>query len=701
MKTEDEITELTMLDASKVAGVASPANGTPFLLLKAAATAEDTQKPCTTCKGDGKILNNSRKCPDCNGTGNVAKTAEELGLVKCVACDGTGKPAGPALVPCAECGGAGLVKAEADDIENEVTKADEADEQEDEMTDDAEKAKLSAADRKKLPKKSFAYVDPKGKGHLPIHDENHVRAAMGRLSQQDFSDAPDPAKAKSLAARKIKAAASNHGIVIEDDSDVAQQAKKALQLTKDEQSWLMEDPTLKKGDVQDALDGTKTPAEAGHLATGGSELAGPVTDGVYDPPHPGPAGVVETGTSGVTSSRRGGESAYIIPAEDKINGPAVARDPATYMKAIAAASLIEAMGAIEEQRAAIKDGKFLQLDQPTGAAANEPSSMPWETYDAATLAQVAMVLASAGCAIDAIQQREAVEAASGQSSDYQDSWALGDAEQALEYALGIAARLAYGEAAAATAAGDATKSVELVEKLGRKLSGTSESALRAARDHLTSVLGDGGSKTASGAGSNSNEGETIQMEVTKSDFVASVDEIVKARLKAEKKAEKKAAKEAKKAAELAAASSDETVDEAEKNANNGGDISAADIKPKSEQDADDVNSVGGAVNSEYINKGLETAFETITKELGEVKGLVTRMGQKPRSGGPVLDGTPRGSFPAEGGRHSETVTKSESGEMIERLEKELEDTKDPQQAADLRLRITRERLYEAHLTGQI
>ncbi len=67
---------------------------------------------------------------------------------------------------------------------------------------------------------SFAYVDSKGVGHLPINDEGHVRAALGRFNQTQFENPEDKAK----AARKIKAAASKMGIEVADDSAVAKAA---------------------------------------------------------------------------------------------------------------------------------------------------------------------------------------------------------------------------------------------------------------------------------------------------------------------------------------------------------------------------------------------------------------------------------------------------------------------------------------------
>ena len=78
-------------------------------------------------------------------------------------------------------------------------------------------AELDTADRKKLDKRQFAYVDREGTGHLPINDEAHVRNAIARWNQTDF-----PSKtAKEQARRKILAAARRHKIDVAADDRVA------------------------------------------------------------------------------------------------------------------------------------------------------------------------------------------------------------------------------------------------------------------------------------------------------------------------------------------------------------------------------------------------------------------------------------------------------------------------------------------------
>jgi hypothetical protein len=78
-------------------------------------------------------------------------------------------------------------------------------------------AELDTADRKKIDKRQFAYVDKEGEGHLPIHDESHIRNAMARWNQTDFPST----SAKDAARRKILAAARRHKIDVSMDDKVA------------------------------------------------------------------------------------------------------------------------------------------------------------------------------------------------------------------------------------------------------------------------------------------------------------------------------------------------------------------------------------------------------------------------------------------------------------------------------------------------
>ena len=70
-------------------------------------------------------------------------------------------------------------------------------------------ARLSTRERAKLPDKAFAYIDGDGHRRLPIHDEAHVRAALGRFERVRFEDDA----ARERARRRLLNAAKKYGIV--------------------------------------------------------------------------------------------------------------------------------------------------------------------------------------------------------------------------------------------------------------------------------------------------------------------------------------------------------------------------------------------------------------------------------------------------------------------------------------------------------
>jgi hypothetical protein len=78
-------------------------------------------------------------------------------------------------------------------------------------------AELSTKERNSIRKGDFAYVDGEGEGHLPIHDDSHVRNAIARFDQTEF----ESKAAKERARKKILSAAKKHDIEVDDDSSVA------------------------------------------------------------------------------------------------------------------------------------------------------------------------------------------------------------------------------------------------------------------------------------------------------------------------------------------------------------------------------------------------------------------------------------------------------------------------------------------------
>jgi class 3 adenylate cyclase len=68
---------------------------------------------------------------------------------------------------------------------------------------------LTEAQRARMPKSAFAYIDSKGRRRLPIFDEAHVRSALSRFNQVQFETDADRERARS----KLLKAARRFGVV--------------------------------------------------------------------------------------------------------------------------------------------------------------------------------------------------------------------------------------------------------------------------------------------------------------------------------------------------------------------------------------------------------------------------------------------------------------------------------------------------------
>lgn len=222
---------------------------------------------------------------------------------------------------------------------------------------------------------------------------------------------------------------------------------------------------------------------------------------------------------------------------------------------------------------------------------------------------------------------------------------------------------------------------ETVEKIGRRLSTKTETALRAARDHLAHVLGED-STTQAGHAGNTSEEDQIMTTLTKEELDAVVAKAAADAVKEDRKA--RAAKKQAKADKRA-----------KKNANNGGDIDRAALEAgvHGTHAADDIAGAGGDVKPEYVTK---EQFEQLTKQLNAFAA-------RPRSGGPNLTGTiPAGLLAAAEGRQGEGVVKSAEDENISTLQKQLVtalDGKDSQRATELSYRLTKAQLMQMHEQG--
>lgn len=144
----------------------------------------------------------------------------------------------------------------------------------------------------------------------------------------------------------------------------------------------------------------------------------------------------------------------------------------------------------------------------------------------------------------------------------------------------------------------------------------------------------------------------------------------------------------------------------EKNANNDGDITSGEMERqvKGHTDANNVGAIGHGVEGQYRNtkksKKQQKAMKSVEAKLESVETLLAKMAGRPRTGGPVLDGQPRGAYPASEGRANETVTKGANDE-IQRLEKSLADSNDPVARDQISRELTLARLRKGHEDGLI
>ena len=564
-----EISELTTLDPDRLDGVFSPANGTPFLLLKASAS--------TASDEDGLE----------DMTDEAAKSlCLEDGCEVCA----------PVLA----------------------------------------KAKLKAKQRNALPKSAFAIPSKRA---FPIHDESHARNALARASGK-----PEEAQVKAAVHRKYPNIGAEKSAGVPDNATHV-------------------DVSMEGGRVR---------------ATGlsGQRMA-PMVSGTRAP--------ISILTPGGEERPVGGSSTQVIPVEANVVNPPQTTIAATKV-AYAVTSLFEAAEAIAQgrQRLALKGSDWLAMDNPSGDAATAIGSGPWESFDSATLSSVAENLAACGMAIDAIQKREAIEAAAGDVGDIQDTYDLGSANDALNFALGIVARLAFHEGAAAMKSDDTFEG---------HLSKATETALIAARDHLSRILGGSIQAGEPGVSLKREDGTMTEVSTTELGAIvakAATDAVAADRAAAEAKAAKSAKKEAKKAAKRA-----------KKNANNGGDVTAGDLtsQVKGHVDSNDIGAVGTGPD---LAKS-DDEIKDIRKELKEARDLLKKALDRPRVGGPNLTGV----IPATEGRHGEEAVKSAEDGEIERLTKELEDAQKStgpeamNRAAGLSYQLTRATLRQGHRTGEL
>lgn len=723
---DDAITEITTLEATKVAGVRRAANQTAFVVLKAKhqgdgpdSDAEDPNAAPETPFGEqvghklsdedqAKFKENAKdikqgKKPAAKADGEPHESDTDSPEADAQESEMTDSAAKAAHDEGAFCGDSDCARCVVRDgesyrLRSGVEPVTKAARQSRAYWDAVIKAKADpnvggGVDRDKIPAEDFA-GDNRSFPIVTPGDVSDAALSIGQAGDKNFSGDKLKANIKRIAQRKG--------------------AKFVAELPK---KWRKEDAA--KGAVQDSLGGTQAPEIAGVIDGSKQSIqaatAGVKTDlGSVIPTDQDPSSV-----PGVIARLRGGESAYNIPAESQAytvanagpTGPQIAHVGA--VKAVS--SLFDAMDAIDAQRKALKAGQYLQVPGPSDASAS-PGSLPWESYDAATLDQVASVLAQCVNAVECICVREQVEALSGDPSDQSDAWDLQQAQDCLDCAAGIVARLAYAEGAEAAKSGDVMKAYP-------RLRAGDEKALRAAHASISNVLAEHDRAKEKGAGveagsSEPSEGEKIQMELTKEELAdqiaastrKAVEDARKAEAKQAAKAEKSAAKKAERKLQKAA-EQELFAQLAQKNANNGGDITAQQEQDGvgGEHDAADIQSVGGKPDAKYMNKALKKALKKAAKKqaLSEVKGqlkalsaetqtvgqLVKSFANRPRGGGPILDGIPRGGvFAASEDRVGDVQKGSDSEKLIKSLEERQEKSNDSLERQQIGFELTRMKL---------
>ena len=184
---EDELTELTGADMTKVALVGHGANGIPrFLISK-----EDGATGLLEPEFVRDLIAKAEPGPEPDDGGPVTMTGSPAAIAKLMQ-EGALRFAKPA--------------------------------------DDVAKAEMSSKSINDLPDGAFAYIAPGGKKdadgkttprslrHFPVHDAAHTRNALSRAPQSEFGDKAMP---------KIRAAAKRFGIEVSKEAGVAEPVTKA------------------------------------------------------------------------------------------------------------------------------------------------------------------------------------------------------------------------------------------------------------------------------------------------------------------------------------------------------------------------------------------------------------------------------------------------------------------------------------------
>ena len=304
-----------------------------------------------------------------------------------------------------------------------------------------------------------------------------------------------------------------------------------------------------------------------------------------------------------------------------------------------------------------------------------PGSLAWEANDAARLIAAGQVITTALAIVNAACQREQMEVATGHADDSQDVWDLQTAEDALNCALGIVARISFTEEHEGQMT-DVAKA--LVEQC--------ETKIRAA------LLGDSNQPDSRAAVSKSTSEEVLNMELSEQELTeritkASEEAATAAVTKfttdladlAKAQADKVAAEAAAEAERVAKAKADEEAAEADRLAKEKAEADAAKTPEELAKEAADAAEAEAANDpiakavAAGIEAGLSKAGELIKSAVDPLKDEIATFAGQPRT--PSV----RFTAPRGGDIAPEAVYKA--------LEERFEKSTDPVERYDLGKRL--------------
>lgn len=170
--------------------------------------------------------------------------------------------------------------------------------------------------------------------------------------------------------------------------------------------------------------------------------------------------------------------------------------------------------------------KGIEVDAPDevvkaeGDMPDMPGDPEWEAADAARGQAIAKLLAQAASMLGDACDSEQAEMAAGVEDSDDDVWDLQCAMSCLDSALAIVARFSVTEAQEST---DAAADADGAMKAGKRLSADSMTHLKAARDHINTLIGaddDDSGNTGSKNGADKGGDDSEDTEVTKAELDA-------------------------------------------------------------------------------------------------------------------------------------------------------------------------------------